>query len=120
VLPQSVAHIQLSSNLWRLFDEFGRKEAEWLPFWRNAAYVTLTPGGAYASLYKHPKNGVLAVVSNLSKDTAKIRVHFDLEKLGLRANCTMKNALTSEPLAISDNSVEMDLSPTGWKIIWLR
>jgi hypothetical protein len=112
--------LELESKLWRLSDEFGRKNAEWLPYWRNAEYVKVTPKGAYASLYKYPRNGVLAVVSNLSRANATVHVQLDFEKLELRKDATIKDSLTGEPLALQNGEVELNLAPLGWKIVWLK
>jgi hypothetical protein len=112
--------VKLESALWRLFDEFGRKDAEWIPYWRSAEYVTLAPKGVYASLYKHPKNGVLAVISNLSKDTATIHVQFHPEKLGLQPNPNVLDALSRGPLYSENGLVDLSLAHLGWQIVWLK
>ena len=31
--------LDLASRIWRLMDDFGRGQAEWLPYWSNAEYV---------------------------------------------------------------------------------
>ncbi|MBI2301394.1 MAG: hypothetical protein HYU66_21015, partial [Armatimonadetes bacterium] len=64
----------LASSLWRLMDEFGRKQAEWLPYWSNGAYVRAEPAGVYVSLYRHPRHGVLAVIDNYSSRPATATV----------------------------------------------
>ncbi|MFN3077821.1 MAG: glycoside hydrolase domain-containing protein, partial [Alphaproteobacteria bacterium] len=66
--------IDFNAKLWKLFDEFDRKGAEWLPYWKNARYVKAEPEGVFVSLYRHPKNGVLAIVSNLGKEKTHARI----------------------------------------------
>lgn len=106
--------------LWRLSDEFGRKEAQWLPYWKNWEYVEVTPDGAYVSLYRHPKNGVLAVVSNLGTDKAVVKVALNLARLGFRPPLTAYNALTKETVSVSNESLTLTLPPMGWQIVWLK
>jgi hypothetical protein len=116
----SYEDIKLESKLWRLSDAFGRNEAEWLPYWRNSEYVTASPKQVYVSLYKHPRNGVLAVVSNLSRANAAVHAKFDLDKLGLRKDAAIKDSLTNEPLTLQNGQVDMNLAPLDWKIVWLK
>ncbi|MBI4028420.1 MAG: hypothetical protein HY360_25770 [Verrucomicrobia bacterium] len=110
--------LEVVSLIWKVMDEFGRKEAEWLPYWRNAAYVTVRPAGAYASLYRHPKNGLLAVVSNLGKKPANVAVKFNLEKLGFRNAFSARDALTAETVNIHRAALTLRLKPLDWKLIW--
>ncbi|HEY2931537.1 MAG TPA: glycoside hydrolase domain-containing protein [Acidobacteriota bacterium] len=112
--------LDLASSLWRLSDDFGRKSAEWLPYWRNSAYVTVEPGEVYTSLYRHPKNGLLAVVSNLGRTEASAAVRFNLQKLRLKRNLLIRDALSGEDLSIEDGLVKLSLRPMQWKILWAR
>ena len=98
--------LELSSDLWRLSDEFGRKQAEWFPYWRNGEYVTIEPEGTYASLYRHPQNGVLAVLSNLGREEAAVTVELNLASLGLAGDVLARDALTGEPVRFAERSVE--------------
>ncbi len=113
--------LDLQSRLWRLSDEFGRREATWLPYWNNEEFVTASPEGAYASLYNHPKNGVLAVISNLSRDHATVGVQLHLDKLGLRAKgLSASDALTNEPVEMKDGNIQLSLPSLGWRLVWLK
>ncbi|MEM2936012.1 MAG: DUF6067 family protein [Candidatus Bathyarchaeia archaeon] len=113
--------LELESALWRLSDEIGRKECEWLPYWRNSDYVRVNPEGSYVSLYKHPKNGVLAVISNLSREEAELEVDFNLDRLGLtEKNISVEDGLTGEPLAMEAGRIKFTLPSLGWKMIRLN
>lgn len=110
----------LTSRLWRLMDEFGRAEAQWLPYWSNAASVEVEPEGCYASLYRHPRNGVLAVVMNYRMQPAVVRVKLCAPALGLAAGARATDGLTGEPSLLHDGSLELGLEPLDWKVIWVR
>ncbi len=113
--------LKLESALWRLSDEFGRKECEWLPYWRNSECVRVNPERSYVSLYKHPKNGVLAVISNLSRGEKELEVVFNLDRLGLtEKNISAEDGLTGEPLAMEASRIKFTLPALGWKIIRLN
>ena len=113
--------LELESQLWRLNDEFGRKEALWLPYWKNAEYVTVKPTGAYTSLYWHPKNGVLAVISNLTGQKTRVEVKFNLDKLNLSGKeISGQDALTGESIKVRDGKVQLVLPSMGWRLVWLK
>ena len=112
--------LRFVSSLWRLSDEFGRKEAEWLPYWKNSEYVKAGPEGAYVSLYRHPKNGVLAVVSNLGRKKTAVKVSFALDKLGLSRKSTACDALTKEAIPFDNGSIVLELDSVAWRLVWIR
>ncbi len=109
-------------KLWRVRDEFGADAAEKLFYWQNADYVQLSPEGCYALLLRHPTNGVLAFVSNLTPDAQSVTVHFSLDRLGLQGRPLKAfDALTDEPIALSaDGSLTVPLGSEEWLYIWLR
>jgi hypothetical protein len=116
----SVEKLDTISEIWHIFDAFGRTEAEWLPYWKNSGYVSINPAGAYASLYRHPANGALAVVSNLSNQRETVRVSLNLEQLGLQAESKAFNALTEEPVALRQGNILLELDPIDWRLVWLE
>ncbi len=111
--------LKLQSQLWALSDEFGRKEATWRPYWNNQQFVTTGPEGAYTSLYQHTTNGVLAVISNLSRSEATVEVRFQLDQLGL-GQISAVDALTKEPVTITDGTARILLKSLGWRLVWLK
>lgn len=112
--------LHLASCIWRLMDEFGRKEAEWLPYWRNAEYVSVSPAGAYASLYRHPRNGVLVVVSNLGANRALVRLRLDLKRLGLLMPLAAQDVLAKRTVLVRQGAISCSLPRLGWKILHVR
>ena len=125
---ESIPAIELTSALGRVSERFNRKHAEWLPYWRNADYVTVTPRGtdakpgAYVSLYRHPENGVLAVISNLSSKTEDIEVRLDLTRLGLAGQkLTATEAMTEQQLPLKGGTLRFAEMPSlDWKLVWLK
>jgi len=103
-------------------DEFGAKEAKKLFYWNNRDCVRLSPEKCYALLLRHPKNGVLAFISNLGSDAATVSVHFNLEKPGLAGkDLEAFNVLTKEPLRLSSNGkLSVPLESEHWLYVWLR
>ncbi len=121
VRAQAAAHLELLSAIRKAMDDFGRKEAEWLPYWRNADYVRVSPEGAYASLYRHSRNGVLAVVSNLGRQERTVTLHPNLPKLGFPPTTLVAHdALSQAPLQMDNGQLAVKLPSFGWKLIWIR
>jgi hypothetical protein len=112
--------LELNSALWRLSDAFRRREAEWLPYWRNAEYVSVQPDGIYASVYRHSDTGILMVISNLGREEVTAQVQLNLENLGLRNDLSACDALTREEIAAEGGTFTLALKSLGWKIIWIR
>jgi len=114
-------YFQLAIKLWKLRDRFGAKEAEKLFYWKNAEYVKVSPEKCYVTLFKHPKNGVLAFISNLRRDARRVTVRFDLDKLNLNGRkLRVFNALDGTPVAMTaDGEISLKLDSEDWAYIWL-
>lgn len=111
----------LAARLWKLSDDFGRKQAQFLPYWENAGLAQCSQPDVYVSLYKHPTNGVLAVVSNLGRQEATAEVRLDLAKLGLAGQTlTARDGLDRQPLDVNDGLVKLTLPSLGFKLVWLK
>ncbi len=117
-LETSSGDLDVCSKIWNAFDRFGKKESTWLPYWKNQKAVKATCG-AYVSLYCHPSNGVLAVVSNLTAQTLKTTVRFNLKALQLSA-VTTDDGITNKSLPIHQGTMTVELPSLGWKLIWLQ
>ncbi len=109
-------------RVWKVRDRFGAKEAERLFYWNNQDYVRVSPKKCYALLLKHPKNGVLAFISNLTRDAQTVTVQFNLDKLNLRnQKPDVFNALSDEPIAMTaDGKLSVPLGSEEWVYIWVR
>lgn len=121
IRPYLTEEVDLSAKIWKLADDFGRTEARFLPYWNNGEYVTVTPSHCHASLYHHPKNGVLAIVSNLGKAEAQAAISFNLERLGLaHTPLSVTDALNGKPIRWEGKVVSVPLASLGWQYVWLR
>jgi len=117
VRPEYLSDLDRISQLWRARDEFGVKQARWLPYWRNGEVVQVEPAGCYASLYVHPQGRVLAFVSNLGAQAVAVRCRFDLAKLGLGQTATARDALSNTPLGLQDGTVTFDLPAGAYRVV---
>jgi len=112
----------LLPKIWQMRDRFDAEHARKLYYWNNHDYVQVTPAACYATLLRHPKNGVLALVSNLSHSEQTVQVKLGLDALGW----TGVPLEASEPL--SSRTVAVDaagrlsvvLPSLGWTYILIR
>jgi hypothetical protein len=112
------ADLEHISKIWNVFDRFGKKESAWLPYWKNQKTVKVS-SGTYVSLYVHPSNNVLAVVSNLTAKTIKTTIQFNLRALQLSA-VTAADGITHQSLPIHQGTMELGLPSLAWKLVWLK
>jgi hypothetical protein len=110
----------LESAVWKAMEDFGRKEATWHPYFSNADLVQVTPADCHVSLYRHPRNGVLLVVSNLGQVRADVTVKLQTEKLGLSGALTAKDALTGAAVAVEGGVLSSMLDPVGWQMVVVK
>ena len=110
------------SKLWKMRDEFQAHEAKKLFYWENQDYVRVGPQKCYATLLAHRENGVLAFISNLSRDQQRVTVEFDLDRLGLQSRpLDVFDVLTDQPVGMSvDGKLSVDLESEDWMYIWLQ
>jgi hypothetical protein len=120
IRPAGEAELNFAAPLWKLADEFGRSEARWLPYWVNADLVSVSPAGCHASLYQHPANGILAVVSNLSGAETTATVGLNLARLGVAAGGPALDGLTREGLPCQEGRIAVPLPPMAWRLVWVK
>jgi hypothetical protein len=115
-------YFKLVPDIWKMRDMFGMTDAEKLFYFENEEYVTVSPQKCYATLFKHPTNGVLAFVSNLTPDAQDITVQLDLDELRLSGKqLDVYNPLTNEPVSMTaDGTLSISLGSELWAYVWLR
>ena len=120
IRAENLKDLDVEAGLWDLRERFGVKQAQWLPYWSNGQYVSISPEGCYVSLCRHPRNGVLAYVSNLSRDEAPVRMRLNAEGLGLEVPLAAKDGLSGEELSVEGVELTLSLPSQGWRTIWVR
>lgn len=116
----SFGNVRFASRVWGVMDAFDRKGADWLPYWRNHQYVSVQPADACVSLYCHPENGALAVVSNLGRKRERVEVACALDRLGLLGEPEAIDALADERVRIENGRIAVNVDSVDFKLIWIR
>ena len=106
--------LDLNAAIWRVMDEFGRKQARFLGYWCNRQEARTSPKGAFASVYVHPTNGRLLAVSNLTQEARTVRVRL-LKVAG--TDWRAVDALTARPLPRRGRTIELQLGPLDFALV---
>lgn len=104
VRPCGFASVQRLAPIWKVMDDFGCTEAEFVPYWQDNA-LAVAPASVKASYYR--KDGrYLAVVSNLSPDAA-VKAELTLPAGILKATDT----ISKQEVLVRERKAVLDLEP---------
>jgi hypothetical protein len=120
VRPNS-AHLPRISAIWRLHDRFGMRAATWYPYWSNGEIFQTNSPRIKVSAYRHPQNGLLMLVANLSASKMTARVRFDPKRLGLKAEgLAARDGISNDPIGLSGREVTVEMEPFSYRYVWVQ
>jgi len=119
-----LSSLELESALWHAMDEFGRKQAEWLPYWSNQCMVQVTPETYKASLYNRGPLGAMLIVSNLGRAEVEpagggleATVTLNRAGLGLPEHSAARDALSGEQLPWDGSTLRCSLPSLSFRVV---
>lgn len=103
---------------WMLSEEFDRQHADFHPFWRNEQFISLNDDKLRCSLWLHPGQRAMFVVSNFKREAVDAEVKVNLETLGL-AGRTLRawDAYTDEDYPIQDGAIKLTIPGTQYRLV---
>ncbi|MCX7426580.1 MAG: DUF6067 family protein [Planctomycetia bacterium] len=110
----------LAASIWRMAEDFGRREATFVPYYGPERPIENLPKDWIASMYRHPRNGALVIVSNLGRADARAALKPDWKTLGLAAPGPVVDGLSREPIPLTDGAVDLMLPVGGWRYLWFQ
>jgi hypothetical protein len=114
-------HLPMISGIWRLYDRFGMKEATWYPYWSNSDIFKTGSDRVKVSAFRHPKNGLLLLVSNLSAEGGQAQVQFDVQRLGLNPEgLKAHDPISSEAIPLSRDQINFEMEPFSFRYVWIE
>lgn len=105
---------------WKLEDDFGARDAEWIGAERSATFVQASPPGVFVSLYLRQSRGMLMNIANLGPAPVTATCRFlpatglDAKPLALRSHCDGAQAQTTA------GTVSLPLAVGGSALLWLE
>jgi len=109
-----------NAKLWRLADEFGYSDATWLPYWSNSESVTVRPEQVKASLYRHPRNGVLTLVFNTGREAVEISVQLNLDEFEDLKQATAAEGFSGKEVEVTAGRFSLKLESLDWRFVWVK
>jgi hypothetical protein len=117
---ESDSNFKTIARIYRIRDTFGCGAAEFHGYWEPDSPITVAGESCYASYWRHPANGVLIAVSNLSQQAQAVRVAADLGRLGLADGAKAVDMLSEASPTVEDGVFTASLPPQSWALIRLR
>jgi hypothetical protein len=110
--------LALIAAIWRLHDDFGMKEAAWYPYWSNGDIFRTNAESVKVSAYRHPRNGLLMLLSNLSAKPSRVQVRFDHRKLGLPADGLKAcDAISDIAIDLENDTASFEMAPFSYRYV---
>lgn len=117
VRPGSLEDLDELARLWRAFDEFGRRGAEWTPYWNAGKRAAPSSPDVKVSLYNRPGKGLIAVVANTGPKECKAEVTLDLAALEQPGPLAARDVLTGREVRFSDGRLALALESLGFAVV---
>lgn len=111
------------SAIWQLGDRFGRRDAEFLPYWNNGGRLQTRPDTIKVSAYRHPAGRLLLLVANLATAQADAQIRFDpAALLALRRgpDVQARDPLESTPVPLDQGVIRLRMEPFSYRYLWLE
>jgi len=109
-----------TSNLWRTYDRFGYREAEWIPYYlAKRSLVNTDNDNVKVSLYRQKGKRALLIVGNLAHEVVDSRIAVDLTVMGL-AGASARNALDGRAIPLDGNVLSVRLRPVSFVLVWVE
>lgn len=110
--------LAIMREIWDLKETFDTSSAQWLPFYRNDDYVTTDTEKVKASLYLHPDERALLVVSNVGNDPVTASVRPSPDAMGLTNPPQLRDPMGEHRYEWEDGDVRIQLEPMEHR--WIR
>ncbi|MDJ0521143.1 MAG: DUF6067 family protein [Planctomycetota bacterium] len=117
VRSEKDADIDILAQVYRIRDAFGCRESEFAGYWEVGNRIRVSGRDCHASYWKHPKHGVLVVISNLSKETTKLEITFDLAALGIGSAVSAYDERRGKPLPLTGGTLQLALPSQQWTLV---
>lgn len=104
-----------------LKDEFGCEQAEYHPFWRIGPYAKLNDENLRTSLWLHPGEAALFVMSNFSAEPTQAEVSVNVSRLGLEGKqIRAYDAWTDDEYPFDGSTVRLTIPGAQYRFIRLE
>jgi hypothetical protein len=103
--------------IYRVRAAFGCDRASFHGYWETDSPIHVLGSHCYASYWRHPTNGILVAVSNLSADSRAPRLTIDTSQLGLGSRIQPVDTRTDSAVPVDNNTIRVDLPGQSFMLI---
>ena len=107
-------------QLYAVQDEFGMGDVTFFGYWNNAKLIGGQTEAIKASAYRKPKGGALVVIYNTARETGTVKLTVDWDQLKSDGPLDVFDAYTKEPVAVSGNSLTLDVPRLNYRLLWVK
>ncbi|HIE52536.1 MAG TPA: LamG domain-containing protein [Armatimonadetes bacterium] len=111
------------NRVYRLLDEFGFAEAQFLPYWRNADLIAGQSEAVKCTVYlvKGPeplsRRRALLCLVNLTRQPQVTRLRIDWAQLGFRTPPHLRDAFTGQVIASAGGQLQVEIEPLNYRLL---
>ena len=116
---QGVNH-EGTAQMHAALDEFGMGDVEFFGYWDNAKLIGGQTEAIKASAYRKPAGGALVVIYNTAREATSAKLTIAWDKLKSDAALEVIDAYTKEPVAVSGNSLTLEVPRLNYRLLWVR
>ncbi len=111
--------LELESKLWHAMEDFGRKQATFIPYWDQAGAIRTNDRSVKATAYSRGSKGLMLVVSNLGRDEIEARVELNRQKLDLPAEARLEaqDVEAGTVLPMDGDALSFPLKPLDFRLV---
>ena len=120
VWPICGTHHGAVKELNEVQDDFGMGDVTFSGYWNNAKLIGGQTEAIKASAYRKPEGGALVVVYNTSRAAKAAKLTIAWDQLKSDGPLEVIDAYTKEPVAVSGNSLTLDVPRLNYRLIWVR
>ena len=104
-------------RIWQAMAWLGSASAQYLPWWRNSAYISTDPGdGVVTAIWLKKGEKALVCVSNLVNEPRQITTTLDLNALGLD-RLVVQDAILDKPVAVQGGTLSLAIEERRWRLL---
>ena len=120
VWPICGTNVEAVRQLYAVQDEFDMGDVTFFGYWDNAGLIAGQTDEILASAYRKPKGGALVVIYNTAREAGTVKLSVAWDQLKSDGPLDVFDAYTKEPVAVSGNSLTLDVPRLNYRLLWIR
>ena len=103
-----------------ILDEFGIRNAEFLPYWNNEAVISGQDDNIKCSAYRKTGGGSLICVTNLTRSIQTPTLTVDWDQLKSGGTLEVEDIITHTPVTVSGDEITITVQALDYRLLWVH